>query len=103
MEEHCTFPAQPWAGSQQLELAPSSPLGSIPWHWCPHLSQALFAEGAVGPVVQAALQALLAEGVTTGRGHRLEEHPAKGDQSQWIAGSNKGKGAQISLAERDLN
>lgn len=70
---------------------------------CPHLSQALFAEGAVGPVVQAALQTLLAEGVTTGRRHRLEEHPAKDGQSQWIAESNKGKGAQISLAERDFN
>lgn len=43
----------------------------------PHLSQALLAERAVGPVVQAALQALLAEGVSTWRRHRLKEHPAK--------------------------
>lgn len=43
----------------------------------PHLSQALLAEWAVGSVVQAALQALLAEGVSAWRRHRLKEHPAK--------------------------
>lgn len=102
MQEHLPTPA---LGTQpaELELVPSSPSGSISWDSCPHLSQALFAEGAVGPVVQAAFQALLAEGVTTGCCHWLEEHPAKGDQSQWIAESNKGEGAQISLAERDFN
>lgn len=84
-------------------MVPSSPSGSIPWDSCPHLSQALFAEGAVGSVVQAAFEALLAEGVTTGRRHRLEEHPAKDDQSQWTAQSNKGKGAKISPAETDFN
>lgn len=82
MQEHCTFPPQPWARCQQLELVPCSPSGSIPWDSCPHLPEALFAEGAVGPMVQAPFEALLAEGVTTGRRHRLEEQPAKDDQGQ---------------------
>lgn len=42
----------------------------------PHLFQALFTEGALGRVVQAALQTVFAEGVATWCRHRLVEQPA---------------------------
>lgn len=40
-----------------------------------HLFQALFAEGTLGCVVQAALQTALAEGVAARRRHRLVKQP----------------------------
>lgn len=40
-----------------------------------YLRQILFAQRAVGVVVQAALQTFEAEGVSAGGGHRLIEQP----------------------------
>lgn len=40
-----------------------------------HLSQALFAEGTLGHVVQAALQTVFTEGVAARCSHRLIEQP----------------------------
>lgn len=44
-----------------------------------HLGQVLLAQRAVGVVVQAALQTLEAEGVSTGRRHRLVEQPGEAE------------------------
>lgn len=79
---------------------PGSPSGSILRDTCPHLSQALFAEGAVGLVVQAAFEALLAEGVPARCRHRLEEHPAKGPKSTDCRKQHGGRSAGKPSRER---
>lgn len=57
-----------------------------------YLGQILLAQGAVGVVVQAALQASETESVTTGSGHRLiEQSGGKMTKRVNISGLNCGK------------
>lgn len=54
-----------------------------------HLFQALFAEGTLGRVVQAALQAVLAEGVAARRCHGLVKHPASAKARRYYGNTLK--------------